>query len=891
MKKTESKPPGFFLRFFQWFCHPELQKYIEGDLMELYEETKEKRGKKRADIKFTIDVILLLRPGIIRPAEGYQRLNNYGMLKNYLMISWRSLLKQKMYSFIKIGGFAIGVAACLLIALFIKDELSYDKHYANYKQLYRALGVITVDGDIKKGVSFPAPMALAVKEDFPEILAAGRYNNSVLFGAGASEVRAADKEDNAYDEGFVYFDQSLIDMFQLKFVYGNPKKALSQPGSIVITKRKADKYFPGENPVGKALVVNNQADKPYTVGGVIEDFKPNSHLQFDFLIGMAGVEFWKDEQKTWGASNYATYIQLEEGTDAKSLEAKLSNTIIEKYFIPEMIAGGQSESEVKKFFTEKQAHLELQPIEKIHLFSEDVTDNLSYGDIRIVWLFGGIALFILLIAAINFINLSTAKSANRAKEVGLRKVVGSLRGNIISQFLSESVIFSVISFVLGLAIAVLMLPYFNSISGKTISIPWAEWWFVPSLLGASMLVGIIAGIYPSFYLSAFKPIQVLKGKLTQGAKSSPLRSSLVIFQFTISIILLIGTMIIQKQMDFILNKKTGFEKEQVLLIQGTGTLGPQVVSFANELREAPQVTEVSTGDYLPVRGSKRNSNGFWNEGRKSIDQPVSSQFWRVDQFYLSALGIKLVEGRNFNRDLASDSSAIIINQKMAKELGGGNMLGKRITNYAGLWTVIGIVEDFHYESLREDIRPLGFALGTEASVLAVKLKAGDMRESIQSITNVWDKFAPHQPFRYSFLDDRYAAMYSDVQRMGKIFTSFSVLAIVVACLGLFALSAFMVEQRSKEISVRLVLGASMNSVFQLLTWDFLRLVLISIAIAAPVSWYMMSRWLEDYAYRTTIGWDVFVVSGVISVLIALVTISFQSTKAALMSPVKGLRSE
>jgi putative ABC transport system permease protein len=886
----KSAPPGIPLRFFRWFCHPKLRDYIEGDLMELYDERIKESGKRKADIKFVIDIILLFRPGIIKPAEGHQRLNHYGMLKNYLTISWRNLLKQKMYSFIKIGGFAIGVAACLLIALFIKDELSYDKHYANHKQLYRVLGVITENGDIRKGVAFPAPMAAAIKEDFPQVLNAGRYNNSELFGAGAREVRNADKEDNAYDEGFVYFDQSLIDMFQLKFVYGNPKKALSQPGSIVITKRKADKYFPNENPVGKILVVNNEVDKPYTIGGVIEDFKTASHLQFDFLIGMEGLEFWNGEQKSWGASNYATYFQLEEGTDVKSLETKISDEVIGKYFMPGMIAGGQSESEVKKFFKEKQAHLELQPVEKIHLFSEGVADTLIYGDIRIVWLFGGVALFILLIAAINFINLSTAKSANRAKEVGLRKVVGSLRGNIINQFLSESVMFSVISFVLGLAIATVMLQYFNSISGKTISIPWGEWWFAPTLVGLSVLVGIIAGIYPSFYLSSFKPIQVLKGRLTQGAKSSPLRSSLVIFQFTISIILLIGTMVIQKQMNFILNKKIGFDKEQVLLIQGTGTLGTKVVAFANELREAPQVVEVTTGDYLPVRGSKRNGNGFWNEGRKSIDPTVSSQFWRVDPFYLNTLGIKLIEGRDFNRDLASDSSAIIINQKMAKEL-GGNMLGKRISNYAGLWTVIGVVEDFHYESLREDIRPLGLALGIEASVLAVKLNAGDMSESIQSIINVWDKFAPHQPIRYSFLDDRYAAMYNDVQRMGKIFTSFSILAIVVACLGLFALSAFMVEQRSKEISVRLVLGASVNSVFKLLTWDFLRLVLISIVIAAPVSWYMMSRWLEDYAYRTTIGWDVFVVSGVISVLIALFTISFQSIKAAVMNPVIGLRSE
>src|SRR5260221_2575712 len=352
-----------------------------------------------------------------------------------------------------------------------------------------------------------------------------------------------------------------------------------------------------------------------------------------------------------------------------------------------------------------------------------------------------------------------------------------------------------------------MMPYFNMVSGKSMSFPWAEYWLIPSLLIFAILVGVIAGIYPSFYLSSFRPIQVLKGNLTRGTKSSPLRSTLVIFQFTTSIILIIGTMVIYRQMNFILNKKIGFDKEQVLLLQGTNTLGNQVVAFADELRNLPQVTEVTTGDYLPVRGSKRNGNGFWNEGKRNIDPAVPGQFWRVDQTYLSTLGIKLVEGRNFNRDLASDSSAIIINQKMAKEL-GGNMIGKRIDNYAGVWTIIGVVEDFHFETLREDIRPLSMVLGFEASTLAVKLKPGNMSESIQALTQMRNKFSPHQPIQLSFLDERYAAMYVDVQRMGKIFTSFSILAIVVACLGLFALSAFMVEQRSKEISVRLVLGAT-----------------------------------------------------------------------------------
>lgn len=886
--KLSQNPPRLPLRFFRWFCHPKLRDSIEGDLMELYDERKVKSGKKKADVRFIIDVVLLFRPSIIKPTEGYQQLNTYGMYKNYLKISWRNLVKQKMYSAIKIGGFAVGVAACLLIALFIHDELSYDKHYS--PQLYRVLGVITEEGDIKKGLAFPAPMAAALKEDFAEVVESGRYNNSELFGAGSNQVRPDGAEDNAYDEGFVYFDQSLLNMLDLKFIHGNPKTALLQPGAIVITKRKADKYFPNTDPVGKLLVVNNRAEQPYTIGGVIENFKPTSHIQFDFLIGTEGLQFWDGEQKTWDASNYATYIQVEQGVDAAALESKLSKGIIEKYLIPSMTKNGMPQKEIDKIFKDKNAHLELQPLREVHLYSSNIDDNLVHGDIKIVWLFGGIALFVLLIAMINFVNLSTAKSANRAKEIGLRKAVGSLRSNIISQFLHESILFSLISFFIGLAIAGLLLPYFNMISGKSITLPWTEFWFIPSLFAFSVGVGVLAGIYPSLYLSAFKPIQVLKGNLTRGAKSSPLRSTLVVFQFTTSIILIVGTLVVYRQMNFILNKKVGYDKEQVLLLQGTNTLGGQVVTFAEELRALPQVAEVTTGDYLPVRGSKRNGNSFWNEGREDIDPSVNCQFWRVDPFYVNALGLNLVEGRNFNRELASDSSAIIINQKMAKQL-GGNMIGKRIYNYAGLWTVVGVVENFHFESLREDIQPLGMALGREASVLAVKLQSDNMSESIELLTRVWNKFAPHQPIRYSFLDERYAAMYADVQRMSLIFTSFAILAIVVACLGLFALSAFMVEQRSKEISVRLVLGASVNSVFQLLTWNFVKLVILAFVIATPIGWYLMTKWLQDYAYKTELGWDTFGIAGVIAILIALITISYQSLKAAWMNPAKNLRSE
>lgn len=890
MKKKFQAPPQLFLRFFRWYCDPRMHSYIEGDLLEEYEKRLKKDGKRNANLHFIKDVLLLFRPGIIRPINRNSNINNFAMFKNYLTISWRNLLKQKTYSFIKIAGFAIGIAACLLIALFIKEELSYDLHYAEHAQLYRVIGSLTIDGEVKNGVAFPAPMANTLKQDFPEIEESGRYNNSELFGAGGNEVRAGDATENAYDDGFVYIDQSLINMLQLNFLYGNPKEALTKPNAVIITKRKADKYFPNENPVGKTLVVNDKTDRAYMVSGVIEDFKNTSHLRFDFLLGLAGLEFWPGEQTSWGASNYTTYVKIAKGTDVSALEAKLTKGLLDNYFIPSMIKNGMPVAESKKFLSEKKPHIVLQPFTDVHLRSNDIDDRLVHGDIRTVRMFGVIAIFILLIAVINFVNLSTAKSANRAKEVGLRKVVGSLRSSIINQFLSESVLYSVISFVVAIVVTSALLPWFNQLVGHPIEVPWNNWFVIPSLLAFAVIVGIVAGIYPSFYLSSFRPIQVLKGNVTRGTKGASLRSALVVFQFATSIILIIGTTVIYRQMNFILDTKLGFDKEQVLLIHGTNTLGGQVVTFADELRNLPDVVEVTTGDYLPVRGTKRNANGFWNEGKRNIDPSVSAQFWRVDQTYLSTLGIKLAEGRDFDRSRASDSSAIIINQRMAKEL-GGNMLGKRITNYAGLWTVIGIVEDFHFESLRENITPLGLVLGLEASTLAVKLKAGDMNQAMKSLSGVWAKFAPHQPVRYSFLDDVYASMYEDVQRTGKILTCFSVLAIFVACLGLFALSAFMVEQRSKEISVRLVLGASVKSVFQLLTWNFIRLVLIAFVVAAPVGWYLMNKWLEDYTYRTTIGVDVFLVTGVGAILIALATISYQSLRASTVKPIVNLKGE
>jgi putative ABC transport system permease protein len=882
MKKVS--PPRLAERLLLFFLRKDLAEEVRGDLDEKFYSELLTKSSFKAKVNYWYQVINYLRPFAIRKSKS-TNINSLDMFQNYFVIGWRSLSKQRMYSAIKIGGFALGIASCLLISLFIKDELSYDQSYPDGNRIFRVVQAYNYMGESGKDVWFQAPFAKALKDDYPEIEKCGRYNSSELFGAGSKEIRRSDKIENTYEEGFVYFDQELIDILKLPFVYGNPSKALAEPHTIVITKRKADKYFPHEDPVGKAFVVNDDEKNPFKIGGVIEDFPTTSHLQFDFLMTMTGVQFWNNEQNDWGATNYPTYILLRPGTDPKQL-AKKMQSVIEKYLLPFWIKEGVPN--VKEL--SNAGWFELQPIKDIHLRSEGIGDPVSHGDIRFVWLFGAVAAFILILAMINFINLSTAKSANRAKEVGLRKTVGSLRVNIINQFLTESLIYSFFSFVVGVFIAWLLLPYFNLLAAKAIEFPWGEWQLFPILIGAALLVGVLAGLYPAFYLSSFKPASVLKGNVSRGSKSATMRSWLVVFQFTTSVVLIIATFIIYRQVEYILNKKVGFDKEQIILIQGTNTLGAKIKTFKDELLQLSQVKSATISDYLPIRGTKRNGNGFWIEGRDKVDHSIGGQIWRVDYDYINTLGMKIVDGRNFSEKMASDSSGIIINQTMAKKLGLKDPVGKRIQNNQ-VWNVVGVVEDFHFESLREQIGPLCFVLGNNSSIVSLKVNTSSMSSTLASIDGIWKKFSPNQPIRYAFLDESFARMYDDVQRMGRIFISAAGLAIIVACLGLFALSAFMVEQRNKEISIRLVLGASMKTIFNLLTFNFLKLVLISIIIAAPIAWYAMHNWLQNFTYRTEITWGVFVSAGLLSVLIALATISYQAIRAALLNPVDSLKTE
>ncbi|RDC65453.1 ABC transporter permease [Adhaeribacter pallidiroseus] len=809
------------------------------------------------------------------------------MLKNYFITAWRYLVKQKMYAAIKVGGFALGIAACFLISLYIQEELSYDRHIPNADRIYRTIVEYNDPGAYEKGVHFPAPFAKTLKEDFPEIEKAGRLNASSLFGAGSAEIRRADQPNNSYEEGITYADQELVDILRLPMIYGNAKQALAEPNTIIISQRKADKFFPHENPVGKTLILNDNVQKPYKIGAVMQDMPATSHLQYDFLLTLQGVELFPGEQTSWRNKNYITYILLRPGADALQLEKKLTR-ILERHVVPILQAEGNAEA----LISAKNTVFQLQALRDIHLKYDGIPDSWTkYGDVRFVYLFGAIAAFILIIACINFINLSTAKSANRAKEVGLRKVLGSYRSSLIKQFLTESLLYSVISFGVGLFLAWLLLPYFNQLAAKTLVIPWRAWWLLPTLLAAASIIGVVAGVYPAFYLSAFQPVSVLKGAVSRGSKSSGTRSFLVVFQFTTSIVLIVGTFIIYRQMNYILHKEIGFEKDQVILLQGTNTLGKKVKTLKTELLRLPEVKNVSISDYLPISGTNRNGNPFWEEGKTVVEKAVDGQLWVVDQEYVKTLGMKMTVGRDFSQDLASDSQAVVVNQALVQKFNFAQPIGQRITNGGQTWTIIGVVEDFHYETFKREIEPICLTLGNSPSVVAVKVNTPQMAKLVQDLTTVWKRVAPHQPIRFSFLDESYARMYEEVERMGQIFSSFAVLAIIVACLGLFALSAYMVEQRSKEISIRLVLGASTFHIFRLLTQNFLKLVLTALIIAVPIAWYGMQTWLQDYEYRVAITWDVFIVAGILTVCIAVLTISYQTFRAAFTKPVKALRNE
>lgn len=885
------EPPEKVLRFLRWFCADSFHEEVEGDLWELYQEEVELHGLKSARRRFLFTALKYVNPYFFGKRQLSPNLENHRtMINHYFKISTRQLLKHKFFTLINIAGFAIGLAACLLILLFLNQETSYDQFHPKANQIYRLYheGKKGERSGISPVVS--TPVAESMLNEFPEIVNAARIAPR-MYDAGENQIRRTDRKKNVFDEGFIYADPTFLEMFEYPILEGNLKSALKQPNSVVITERKAKQFFAEANPIGQTIILNDSEESIYKITGVLKDLPLNTHLKFDYLLSMEGLEVSKIPN--WGFTNFTAYFELSPDADAAELEAKFPDFVqkYEREDILKMMEVGDN------YFRYK-----LQSVQDIHLHSAGMMDFWSHGDITYVRLFAIIALFILLIAAINFMNLTTARSANRAKEVGLRKVLGSEKGQLIGQFLTESVIVSLISFILAILIANQFLPVFNQITGMEFTFPWRETWLLPSLFGVAFLIGILSGLYPAVYLSSFKPLKVLKGKLSSGSKGSRLRSSLVIIQFTASIGLIISSLVVWKQMDYIQNKKLGFEKEQVLIVEDSYMLGSHFDTFKSELKELPEVKNVSASAYLPVDGYRYNGCGTWLPGQDPETSEVGLAKFYVDHDYVETLGMNIVEGRDFNEEIRSDSQAILLNQRAVEMLGLENPVGKQVSSYTYLdsetgellfetYTVVGVLEDFHFKSLKEEIYGLSLVVGNSRRTTMVKANSPDMMGLLSKVESKWKELLPSQGFRYHFLDEQFDKMYAFEARAGNIFALLTGLAIFIACLGLFALATYMAEQRSKEIGVRKVLGATTSDIVFLLTKNFALLVFISLLIAIPFAWYFMKDWLSDFAYQMEMSWGIFVIAGISALLIAVFSTGFQAMKAALANPVEAIRDE
>jgi len=807
------------------------------------------------------------------------------MIKNYIKTAFRTLTKNKGFTAINVLGLALGLATCLLIVFYVFDELGYDRYNVNANRIYRVDEAIRFGGTTNSFAVAPPPLAESMKTDFPEIEQVTRFRTR-----GGNQVKKGNL--NIQENNMVYADSTLFKVFTLPMISGDPASALKEPHSLVINERTALKYFNTTNAVGRMMTFNDTS--LYKVTGVIKNIPKQSHFDFDFLISMSTLPQSRDN--AWFSSNFNTYILLRPGADYKALNAKMPN-----FF--RVHAGPQLQSIIHVTYEQflkggNYFRFNFTPLTDIHLHSNMIAELGANGNIQYVYIFSAIAIFILLIACVNFMNLSTARSANRAREVGVRKVLGSPRKYLIFQFLTESVIVTLVSAVIAVVAAWLLLPVFNQISNKELAVtPQIISWLLPVLFIIIIIIGGLAGSYPAFFLSAFQPIDVLKGKISAGFKGGFLRSFLVVFQFSISIFLIIGTLIIYNQLKYIQNKDLGYNRDHVLCIWDVYTLGDKAKSFKHEVNQIAGVQSSTLTSALPTSNYGNTSTIFKDP---VVDQKRSlmTQEWNIDEDYIPTLGIKIKDGRNFLSQMKTDSDALVINETAARMLQFKNPLNQLVyvpqdqnAKILKPYHIIGVVKDFNFQSLRDNVTPLVFYYSEDRGALSVRINSANIPALLDLMKAKWHNFSPNQQFNYSFMDKDFEAMYRSEQRMGTISVIFTSFAIIIACLGLFGLAAYAAEQRTKEIGVRKVLGASIGAIVSMLSKDFIKLVIISIIIASPLAWWAMHYWLQNFAYRQNIQWWVVAVAGIAAILIAFITISFQSIKAALTNPVKSLRSE
>jgi len=800
------------------------------------------------------------------------------MLKNYLIIAWRSLRKHFTYSLINILGLSLGFATFLLLTTWIRHELSYDQFHKNSKQIYRGSMEYSFGGQTSKTSVSPTALLPVMQKNFPEVI-----NGTRVYNPSAWNPYIVRKDDKLFQEGkFYYADSAFFNVFTFQLISGTPDKVLSEPNTVVLTESTAKKYFGNDDPIGQVLQINNRTD--YTVTGLMKDVPTNSHFQFDFMASFSSLAAAK--QQSWWSANYQTYVLVQPGADIHMLADK-TNDIVKKELASELTNPGDY---VKYNF---------MPLTDIYLRS-DFDEYEIVGNIQYVYLFGIIALLIVAIACINYVNLATARAADRAKEVGIRKVVGALKNQLFFQFIGESMIITFISFFAAFLLAQLGLAGFNMLTGKsfhTLDLMQPE--FLVICFAAAIIIALIAGAYPALAITAFKPVSILKGNFRTSSKGIWLRQSLVIFQFSISIVMIVGTLIILKQVNYIQNKRLGYEKENVLVLPLDHKTEEVYSQLKTELLRSGKAKVVARASESPTK--LKGGYGITIEG--GSDKGMITTGTPVDEEFIPAMGMELVSGRNFNEndllkaktDTTGGSYTFILNESALKELSidVDKAVGTRVGLGQRKGEIIGIVKDFHFTSLHEKIAPLVlFPEEEQFNFIFVKLNSGDVKQNLETIKQICANVIPHRPFEYKFLDEQYTALYSSEQKIGAICTVFATLTIVIACLGLFGLVAFAASQKVKEIGIRKVLGATSPSIVLLITKDYSKLVILSIIIGLPLAYYLIENlWLSGFAYRTDIGILPFVAAASGCLIIAFGTASYQAIRASMIDPVNALRSE
>ena len=796
------------------------------------------------------------------------------MFKNYLKVALRNLKKYKGYSFINVFGLATGLTFSILAMFYVYNEISYDRFHKKANQIYRVYIKAHIDNRTIETLGTSAPLAKTLKYEYPEILQTLRVSD---YRETSSRKAIVLYENKTIEENNAYVaDPNFFDVFTFPLIKGNPKTVLEQPNTVLVTEATAKKYFGQNDPLGQILTIDG---KECQVTGIAENVPVNSHFHFNFLIS-SGTYKWGNSTE-WLSSTCLTYLILAENHSPESLEAKFPK------FVKKHLG-----SEGEKFHWSYR----LQPLKNIHLHSNLEDEFEVNGKITYVYIFSIIAFFILIIASINFTNLTTAKYTSRIKEVGIRKVVGSTKEQLVKQFLAESILLSFISLFTALILVKLMLPAYRNLLGLDLNIHYfSNPYVIPCLAGLALIVGILSGSYPSFFLSSFRPVDILKAGNLSGVKSRSLllRNWLIIFQFTVSVLLIISTVVVYKQLRYIQNKDLGFDKEHVVVIRNIRLLKNRKEIFKDKLFQHPGISNASICSAAP--STHFNSWSIVPEG-KPDDEWTTLRFCVCDYDYFNTLKIKLIEGRFFMKDFSTDKSAAVLNQEAVKELGWRNPLGKKFKRGNNTHTVIGVIKDFHYESMHEKLQKMALILNSPSykyfeRYILVRVSSENMKNTLEFMDKTWNSFSPELPFDFSFLDQDLGNLYRSEERTSKIFLVFVFIAIVIASLGLFGLVAFTINKRTKEIGIRKVLGANILNVVDSLVREFFILIILSNLIAWPVGWYLMNKWLRNFAYKTNIGIEVFLITGSISLLIAIGTIGYQVTKAAGANPIDSLRYE